>query len=88
MQQVMESELDTELGVRKKYSGCRILEAKITQTTETDTEKDCMKPSFGAVDVKVPRDRERRIRAARSSASYSRNAHGHWRRNLGLYACG
>ena len=39
LQQVMESELDTELGY-EKVSGCRILVSKISpEITETDTRK-------------------------------------------------
>lgn len=46
LQQVMESELDTELGY-EKVSGCRILASKISpEITETDTRKDRENPAW------------------------------------------
>ena len=91
LQQVMESELDTELDTELGYE-------KSQRTPETAVEnkprnyrngysKKTVKTQLGAVEVKVPRDRNGEYEP-HIIGKYSRNADGMEEKILGLYACG
>ena len=87
LQQVMESELDTELGYEKSQ---RVSDSGVEnkpRNYRNGYSKKAVKTQLGAVDVKVPRDRNGEYEP-QIIGKYSRNADGMEEKILGLYACG
>ena len=87
LQQVMESELDTELGYKKSQ---RISDSAVEnkgRNYRNGYSKKTVKTQLGAVEVKVPRDRNGEYEPQIIS-KYSRNAEGMEEKILALYACG
>ncbi len=87
LQQVMESELDTELGYEKSQ---RVSDSGVEnkpRNYRNGYSKKAVKTQIGAVDVKVPRDRNGEYEP-QIIGKYSRNADGMEEKILGLYACG
>ena len=87
LQQVMESELDTELGYEKSQ---RVSDSGVEnkpRNYRNGYSKKTVKTQLGAVDVKVPRDRNGEYEP-QIIGKYSRNADGMEEKILGLYACG
>ena len=87
LQQVMEGELDTELGYEKsQWMSDSGVENK-PRNYRNGYSKKTVKTQLGAVDVKVPRDRNGEYEP-QIIGKYSRNADGMEEKILGLYACG
>ena len=84
LQQVMESELDTALGYEKSQ---RMSDSGVENKPRNGYLKKTVKTRLGAVDVKVPRDRNGEYEP-QIIGKYSRNADGMEEKILGLYACG
>ena len=87
LQQVMESELDTELGYEKSQRTSDSGEENKGRNYRNGYSKKTVKTQLGAVEVKVPRDRNGEYEP-RIISKYSRNAEGIEEKILGLYACG
>jgi len=87
LQQVMESELDTELGYEKSQRMSDSGVENKPRNYRNGYSKKTVKTQLGAVDVKVPRDRNGEYEP-QIIGKYSRNADGMEERILGLYACG
>ena len=87
LQQVMESELDTEFGYEKSQrTSERAVESK-PRNYRSGHSKKTVRTQLGAVEVKVPRDRNGEYEP-QIIGKYSRNADGMEEKFLGLYACG
>ena len=84
LQQVMESELDTEPGYEKSQ---RRLDSAVENQGRNGDSKKTVKTQPGAVEVNVPRDRNGTYEP-RIISKYSRNAEGMEEKILALYACG
>ena len=87
LQQVMESELDTELGYEKSQ---RVSDSGVEnkpRNYRNGYSKKTVKTQLGAVDVKVPRDRNGEYEP-QIIGKYSRNADGMEEKIIGLYASG
>lgn len=87
LQQVMESELDTELGYEKSQRVSDSGVEKKPRNYRNGYSKKTVKTQLGAVDVKVPRDRNGEYEP-QIIGKYSRNVDGMEEKILGLYACG
>jgi len=87
LQQVMESELDTELGYEKSQRMSDSGGENKPRNYRNGYSKKTVKTQLGAVDVKVPRDRNGEYEP-QIIGKYSRNADGMEEKILGLYACG
>ena len=87
LQQVMESELDTELGYEKSQRTSDSGEENKGRNYRNGYSKKTVKTQLGAVEVKVPRDRNGEYEP-RIISKYSRNAEGIEEKILALYACG
>ena len=87
LQQVMESELDTELGYEKSQRTSDSGEENKGRNYRNGYSKKTVKTQLGAVEVKVPRDRNGEYEPQIIS-KYSRNAEGMEEKILALYACG
>ena len=87
LQQVMESELDTELGYEKSQRMSDSGVENKPRNYRNGYSKKTVKTQLGAVDVKVPRDRNGEYEP-QIIGKYSRNADGMEEKILGLYACG
>ena len=87
LQQVMESELDTELGYEKSQRMSDSGVENKPRNYRNGYSKKAVKTQLGAVDVKVPRDRNGEYEP-QIIGKYSRNADGMEEKILGLYACG
>jgi len=87
LQQVMECELEAELGYEKsqRTSDCAV-ENK-ARNYRNGYSKKTVKTQLGAVEVKVPRDRNGEYEP-QIIGKYSRNADGMEEKILALYACG
>ena len=87
LQQVMESELDMELGYEKSQRTSDSGEENKGRNYRNGYSKKTVKTQLGAVEVKVPRDRNGESEP-RIISKYSRNAEGIEEKILALYACG
>ena len=87
LQQVMESELDTELGYEKSQRTSDSAVENKGRNYRNGYSKKTVKTQLGAVEVKVPRDRNGEYEPQIIS-KYSRNAEGMEEKILALYACG
>ena len=87
LQQVMESELDTELGYGKSQRTSETAVENKPRNYRNGHSKKTVKTQLGAVEVKVPRDRNGEYEP-QIIGKYSRNADGMEEKILGLYACG
>ena len=87
LQQVMESEMDTELGYEKSQRMSDSGVENKPRNYRNGYSKKAVKTQLGAVDVKVPRDRNGEYEP-QIIGKYSRNADGMEEKILGLYACG
>ncbi len=87
LQQVMESELDTELGYEKSQRMSETAVENKPRNYRNGHSKKTVKTQLGAVEVKVPRDRNGEYEP-QIIGKYSRNADGMEEKILGLYACG
>ena len=87
LQQVMESELDTELGYEKSQRTSDSGEENKGRNYRNGYSKKTVKTQLGAVEVKVLRDRNGEYEP-RIISKYSRNAEGMEEKILALYACG
>ena len=87
LQQVMESELDTELGYEKSQRTSETAVENKPRNYRNGYSKKTVKTQLGAVEVKVPRDRNGEYEP-QIIGKYSRNADGMEEKILGLYACG
>lgn len=83
LQQVMESELDAELGYEKSQ---RTSETAVESKLRNYRNGYSKKTQLGAVEVKVPRDRNGEYEPW-IIGKYRRNADGMEEKILGLYAC-
>ena len=87
LQQVMESELDMELGYEKSQRTSDPTIKNKGRNYRNGYSKKTVKTQLGAVEVKVPRDRNGEYEPQIISR-YSRNADGMEEKILALYACG
>ncbi len=87
LEQVMESELDTELGYEKSQRTSNSAVENKGRNYRNGYSKKTVKTQLGAVEVKVPRDRNGEYEPQIIS-KYSRNADGMEEKILALYACG
>jgi len=87
LQQVMESELDTELGYGKSVRMSEDDEKAMSKNYRNGYSKKTVKTQLGEIDVKVPRDRNGEYEP-KIIGKYSRNADGMEEKILSLYACG
>ena len=84
LQQVMESELDTELGYEKSQRMSDSGVENKPRNYRNGYSKKTVKTQLGAVDVKVPRDRNGEYEP-QIIGKYSRNADGMEEKILGLF---
>ena len=87
IQQVMESELDVELGYEKSERMSDSKSAILSKNYRNGYSKKTVKTQLGEIEVKVPRDRNGEYEP-KSIGKYSRNADGMEEKILSLYACG
>lgn len=87
LQQVMESELDLELGYEKSERMSQNGEAGMSKNYRNGYSKKTVKTQLGEVEIQVPRDRNGEYEP-RIISKYSRNADGMEEKILGLYSCG
>ena len=87
LQQVMESELDMELGYEKSERVSENDNADLSKNYRNGYSKKTVKTQLGEIDVKIPRDRNGEYEP-KIIGKYSRNADGMEEKILALYACG
>ena len=87
IQQVMESELDVELGYEKSERMSDSESANLSKNYRNGYSKKTVKTQLGEIEVKVPRDRNGEYEP-KIIGKYSRNAEGMEEKILSLYACG
>lgn len=87
LQQVMESELDVELGYEKSERMSENAEGDLSKNYRNGYSKKTVKTQLGEVEVKVPRDRNGEYEP-KIISKYSRNVDGMEDKILALYACG
>lgn len=87
IQQVMESELDVELGYGKSERMSDSESANLSKNYRNGYSKKTVKTQLGEIEVKVPRDRNGEYEP-KIIGKYSRNADGMEEKILSLYACG
>ena len=87
IQQVMESELDVELGYEKSEGMSDSESAILSKNYRNGYSKKTVKTQLGEIEVKVPRDRNGEYEP-KIIGKYSRNADGMEEKILALYACG
>ena len=87
IQQVMESELDVELGYEKSERMSGSESANLSKNYRNGYSKKTVKTQLGEIEVKVPRDRNGEYEP-KIIGKYSRNADGMEEKILSLYACG
>ena len=86
-QQVMESELEAQLGYEKSRRQSESAVEPGTRNYRNGYSKKTVKTQLGEVEVKVPRDRNGEYEPQIIS-KYNRNADGMEEKILALYACG
>ena len=87
IQQVMESELDVELGYEKSERMSDSESTNLSKNYRNGYSKKTVKTQLGEIEVKVPRDRNGEYEP-KIIGKYSRNADGMEEKILSLYACG
>lgn len=87
LQQVMESELDVELGYEKSERMSGSESSNLSKNYRNGYSKKTVKTQLGEVEVKVPRDRNGEYEP-KIIGKYNRNADGMEEKILSLYACG
>ena len=87
IQQVMESELDVELGYEKSERMSDSESAILSKNYRNGYSKKTVKTQLGEIEVKVPRDRNGEYEP-KIIGKYSRNVDGMEEKILALYACG
>ena len=87
LQQVMESELEAQLGYEKSQRPSESAVEPGTRNYRNGYSKKTVKTQLGEVEVKVPRDRNGEYEPQIIS-KYNRNADGMEEKILALYACG
>ena len=87
IQQVMESELDVELGYEKSERMSDSENDNLSKNYRNGYSKKTVKTQFGEIEVKVPRDRNGEYEP-KIIGKYNRNADGMEEKILSLYACG
>ncbi|MEG2175185.1 MAG: IS256 family transposase, partial [Oscillospiraceae bacterium] len=87
LQQVMEGELDEQLGYEKSERISEAEEKGLSKNYRNGYSKKSVKTQLGKVDVKIPRDRNGEYEP-KIISKYDRNADGMEEKILGLYACG
>ena len=87
IQQVMESELDVELGYEKSERMSDSENDNLSRNYRNGYSKKTVKTQLGEIEVKVPRDRNGEYEP-KIIGKYSRNADGMEEKILSLYACG
>lgn len=87
LQQVMEGELEQQLGYEKSERKSETEERALSKNYRNGYSKKSIKTQLGKVDVNIPRDRNGEYEP-KVIAKYDRNADGMEEKILGLYACG
>ena len=87
IQQVMESELDVELGYEKSERMSDSENNNLSKNYRSGYSKKTVKTQLGEIEVKVPRDRNGEYEP-KIIGKYNRNADGMEEKILSLYACG
>lgn len=87
IQQVMESELDVELGYEKSERMSDSENDNLLKNYRNGYSKKTVKTQLGEIEVKVPRDRNGEYEP-KIIGKYNRNADGMEEKILSLYACG
>ena len=87
IQQVMESELDVELGYEKSERMSDSENDNLSKNYRNGYSKRTVKTQLGEIEVKVPRDRNGEYEP-KIIGKYNRNADGMEEKILSLYACG
>jgi len=87
IQQVMESELDVELGYEKSERISDSENNNLTKNYRNGYSKKTVKTQLGEIEVKVPRDRNGEYEP-KIIGKYNRNTDGMEEKILSLYACG
>ena len=87
IQQVMESELDVELGYEKSERMSDSENDNLSKNYRNGYSKKTVKTQLGEIEVKVPRDRNGEYEP-KIIGKYNRNADGMGEKILSLYACG
>lgn len=87
IQQVMESELDVELGYEKSERMSDSENDNLSKNYRNGYSKKTVKTQLGEIEVKVPRDRNGEYEP-KIISKYNRNADGMEEKILSLYACG
>ena len=87
IQQVMESELDVELGYEKSERMSDSENDNLSKNYRNGYSKKTVKTQLGEIEVKVPRDRNGEYEP-KIIGKYNRNADGMEEKILSLYACG
>ena len=87
IQQVMESELDVELGYKKSKRMSDFENDNLSKNYRNGYSKKTVKTQLGEIEVKVPRDRNGEYEP-KIIGKYNRNADGMEEKILSLYACG
>ena len=86
IQQVMESELDVELGYEKSERMSDSENDNLSKNYRNGYYKKTVKTQLGEIEVKVPRDRNGEYEP-KIIGKYNRNADGMEEKILSLYAC-
>lgn len=87
IQQVMEGELEEDLGYEKSERVSKPDEHSVSKNYRNGYSKKTVKTQLGEVDIKVPRDRNGEYEP-KIIGKYNRNADGMEEKILALYACG
>ena len=87
IQQVMESELDVELGYEKSERMSDSENNNLSKNYRNGYSKKTVKTQLGEIEVKVPRDRNGEYEP-KIIGKYNRNTDGMEEKILSLYACG
>ena len=87
IQQVMESELDVELGYEKNERMSDSENDNLSKNYRNGYSTKTVKTQLGEIEVKVPRDRNGEYEP-KIIGKYNRNADGMEEKILSLYACG
>ena len=87
IQQVMESELDVELGYEKSERMSDSENDNLSKNYRNGYSKKTVKTQLGEIEVKVPRDRNGEYEP-KIIGKYNRNADGMEEKILSLYSCG
>lgn len=87
IQQVMESELDVELGYEKSERMSDSENVNLSKNYRNGYSKKTVKTQLGEIEVKIPRDRNGEYEP-KIIGKYNRNADGMEEKILSLYACG